>query len=323
MHPRVAAVPGVAALLLAVFAGPSFAADALELLERMSESMRSSNYKGTFVYRHKEKVETLKIIHRHEDGVVSERLITLTGKPREIIRDGETVTCILPERRLVLIDKSRRESRFPGIVPDNLNRLVEHYDLKVHDNPERIAGLLSHVVEVTPGDSYRYGYRLWVADESNLLVRSDLLDHDKETIEQVIFTELELHGQLSDDLFKPQYLEDGYDWREIGAVNVATEPASVRWSADNLPPGFVLKTHTRRKKPHSAQPVEHMVFSDGMASVSVFVESGVRDKMIRGNVRRGALNIYGKRINGHHVTVMGEIPGSTVKLIAESVTLDK
>jgi sigma-E factor negative regulatory protein RseB len=322
MHSRVAALARVTALFSAVFAGPLFAAEALDLLERMSESMRSSNYKGTFVYRHKDKVETLKIIHRYGEEGVSERLITLTGKPREIIRDGETVTCILPDRRLVLIDDSRRKSRFPGVVPDDLSRLSEYYTLRVLDEPERIAGLLSRVVEVMPGDSYRYGYRLWIADGSNLLVRSDLLNNDNKTVEQVIFTELERHERLSDDLFKPQYLKEGYSWREMGKADASGGKRRARWATEAVPPGFLLTTHKRRLKPHNDRPVEHMVFSDGMASVSVFVESGERDNMVRGSVRRGALSIYGKEIGDHHITVMGEVPGSTVESIAESITLD-
>lgn len=283
--------------------------------------MESSNYSGTFIYRHGDKVETLKIVHRRTpEGGVSERLLTLTGEPREIIRDDAVVTCILPESRLVLIDKSRRrESRFPGIVPENLNRLSDYYALQVHEDSERVADRAARVIDVKPRDQYRYGYRLWIDQGSHLLLRSDLLGEDSQPIEQVMFTELEVHGQMPDELFEPQYLDEGYRWREMGEVSVAGDEHKARWRAVNLPPGFFLQTHNRRLKPSADKPVEHMVFSDGMTSVSVFIENQRSQRLVRGNIRRGALNVYGRKKDEHHITVMGEVPGATVKLIAESI----
>ncbi|MBN1378079.1 MAG: MucB/RseB C-terminal domain-containing protein [Gammaproteobacteria bacterium] len=309
-------------LCLCIFTGQLFAAEGLSLLDRMSDSMRSSNYTGTFVYRHKEKVETLKIIHRQTENGIDERLITLTGKPREIIRDDKKVTCIWPEKRLVLLDKNRRRSRFPGIVPENLNRLPDHYSITLNDKYERVAGRSSYVVDISPKDMYRYGYRIWIDRDSHLLIGSDLLDEKNRAVEQVMFTELKVYKSLPDDLFESEYLQEGYHWQEVDKAEDTDEGQVNNWQAGMLPPGFSLQTYNHKKKSKLSGQIEHMVYSDGMASVSVFVEAvpdGKDEKLLIGNRRRGALSIYGKSLDNYHVTVLGEVPESTVKLIAESI----
>ncbi len=309
-------------ICLFAFSGQLFASDGIAMLDRMSESMRVNNYSGTFVYRHKDKVETLKIIHRKTKKGIDERLITLSGKPSEIIRDDNKVTCIWPEKRFVLLDKNRRESRFPGMVPSNLSSLPEFYSINVNDSIERVAGRPSYVVDIKPKDLYRYGYRLWIDRESYLLTRSDLLDDKENAIEQVMFTQLEVYDSLPDSMFESEYLQEGYRWKEIGKFEKPKSNPVRSWQATSLPPGFAMQTYNTRKKHKQKTPVEHIVFSDGMASVSVFVESrnkGKTKKHAQGNSRRGALSIYRRDISAHRVTALGVVPESTVKLIAESI----
>ena len=312
----------IVTLCVVAFSGQLFASDGIAMLDRMSESMRVNNYSGIFVYRHKDKVETLKIIHRKTEEGIDERLITLSGKPSEIIRDDNKVTCIWPEKRFVLLDKNRHESRFPGMVPSDLSSLPEFYSISVNENSERVAGRPSYVVDIKPKDHFRYGYRLWIDRESYLLTRSDLLDEKENAIEQVMFTELEVYDSLPDSMFESEYLQEGYRWKEIGKFEQPKMDPVRNWQARSLPPGFAVQTYNKRKKPTQKIPVEHIVFSDGMASVSVFVESkndGKNKKHVQGNTRRGALSIYRREISAHRVTVLGVVPESTVKLIAESI----
>lgn len=315
--------PRLAVLSLFLISGQLFAAQGIALLDRMADAMRSSNYVGTFVYRHKDKVETLKIVHRQTEHGIDERLITLSGKPREIIRDDRKVTCIWPEKQLVLLDKNRRKSRFPGIVPENLNRLPEYYNISLSEQRARVAGRLSYIVDIDPKDQYRYGYRLWIDQGSHLLIRSDLLDENKQAVEQVMFTELKVYNSLPDSMFESQYLKKGYHWQEVDKEENSTPKQPSSWVAGTLPAGFVLQTYNQRKKPDFPDMVEHMVYSDGMASVSVFVEprpdNDAHHEAGYGSSRRGALSIYRKALNAHQVTVLGEVPEQTVKLIAESI----
>lgn len=310
-----------------LLAQPLWAMDSAQLLQNMSEAMHSKNYSGTFVYRHKNKVETLKIIHRNTEQGINERVVTLSGKPREIIRDESVVTCIWPDNKMVLVDKTphntNRKNRFPGFVLKDLDRLPAYYDLVLAPKRSRVASRAAYVVDVKPKDRFRYGYRLWIDEEAFLLLRSDLLNESGDAVEQVLFTELQLYDTLPDEAFAPELLAADYEWRETGQATMAKSDDSVRWQTTSLPPGFQLLKHQRRHKGKELVSVEHMIFSDGIASVSVFIEQKSKGKSATRKAGRGALNVYGKQLNGHHIVVLGEVPGSTVKLIADSIELNQ
>lgn len=315
----------VTVLWVCLVAGPLYAAadpDGLDLLKRMSEAMQVNNYSGTFVYRHKDKVETLKIIHGYTPEGIRERLITLSGKPREILRSDSVVTCVWPENQRVLVDKSRPGSNFPGLVPQDPGRLSAHYGVTVQDKLERIADRDCRVVDVKPKDEYRYGYRLWIDKETYLLVRSDLLNENNESVEQVMFTELIVHDEIPVEALKPEFEVDGFRRRETDDMADVMDTGKARWQSTDAPSGFLMQTWKKRVNKNGNATVEQLVYSDGLASVSVFIELNKNEKMLSGSRRRGALNIYGKALDNHHITVVGEVPGKTVKRIAESVELN-
>lgn len=317
-------VRNVAVLWVCLVAGPLYAADTdgLELLKRMSEAMHVNNYSGTFIYRHKEKVETLKIIHGYSPDGIKERLVTLSGKPREILRSDSVVTCIWPENRRVFVDKSRPGSNFPGLVLKDPANLTAQYSVSVQDKLERIADRDCRVVDVKPKDGYRYGYRLWIDKDAYLLVRSDLLNENDESVEQVMFTELVVHDEVPVEALKPEFeVDDGFRRRETDDLANIMDTDKARWRSADLPSGFFMQTWKKRISKSGNTTVEQLVYSDGLASVSVFIEPNKNEKMLSGSRRRGALNIYGKVLNDYHITVVGEVPGRTVKQIAESVEL--
>ncbi len=298
----------------------AIAGEGLQLLDNMSEAMRTQTYSGTFLYRHKDKVETLKILHRKTADYEQERLLTLSGEPREVIRDGVEVTCIWPDSRLVMVDKSRQESHFPGFVPENLDNLIKYYDVKATSQTKRIANRLCSVIDIKPRDEYRYGYRICVDQATQLLLQSDLLDDQGKSIEQVMFTELQTHATLPDSAFAPELKTDGFRLKEMGRTDNKTKPvAKSLWRANVLPPGFSVHKHSQRVKDKSNAVLNHFVYSDGLASVSVFIEPQADSKITTGKKRRGALNVFGRVVSGHNVTVVGEVPEGTVKLIAQSI----
>lgn len=311
------------AICLCLNTGPLVAEGGLELLENMSEAMHSLNYSGTFVYRHKDKVETLQITHRNTGDHVDERVITLSGKPREIIRESSVTTCVLPESRLVIVDENQKRTNFPSILPQNLSKLPPHYTLNKAEKAERIAGRLCWVINVVPKDKYRYGYKLWIDQDTNLLLRSDLLNDQQKMVEQVLFTDLNVHKSIPDEAFVSTFIKENFRRQEIGLPSESDTYESNKWRAANLPPGFIMSTYKQRVKSATNTSVQQMVFSDGLASVSVFIEPSNKDKVLHGSKRRGALNVYGKSINDHHLTVVGDVPKRTVKLIAESIELEK
>lgn len=289
-----------------------------QLLEEMCAAMSSQSYRGTFVHLHNNKIESMEIVRRKDaDGEV-EKLLSLNGEAREIIRNKDVVTCVLPKSQKITIDKARPGSQLPLALPQNLNNIEAFYELSL-DGKERIAGLDSTIVSLKPKDSYRYGHRIWVDGDSKLMVKSDLLDEQGVPIEQIMFTKLVLDNNLPDSAFSSNLNADEFKRIEVGKGSMP-EPAEsmLKWQLTQAPQGFSLVSHTRQMAKSSQAPVEHMVLSDGMASVSVFIEPQ-QGQSLSGASRMGAVNAYGSVKADHKVVVVGEVPAATVMLINQYV----
>jgi sigma-E factor negative regulatory protein RseB len=289
-----------------------------QLLEEMCAAMSSQSYRGTFVHLHNNKIESMEIVRRKDENGEVEKLLSLNGEAREIIRNRDVVTCILPKSQKITIDKARAGSQLPLALPQNLDNIEIFYELSL-DGAERIAGLDSTIVSLKPKDSYRYGHRIWVDKASKLMVKSDLLDEHGVPIEQIMFTTLVLDHNLPDSAFAPHSQADEFKRVEVskGSMPERVEPM-LKWQLTQAPHGFSLVSHTRQMAKSSQFPVEHMVLSDGMASVSVFIEPQ-QGKSLSGASRMGAVNAYGSLKAGHKVIVVGEVPAATVILINQHV----
>ena len=307
-------------VLLAV-AGQVFAQEsARQWLDAMSSALQTLNYDGTFVYLHDGKLESMRIVHQASEQGEQERLVSLTGSPREVLRDDKAVTCIMADNKSVTVGKSRPRPPFP-VVPDDLDQLARYYSLQVKGN-DRIAGHLTQVVAITPKDSFRYGYRFWIDTTNHMLLKSDLTDVDGLAIEQVMFTRLDVSDRLPAVALQPSLTGDGYNWTRQGdaARNPATESASPRWAVKRLPVGFQMMDFQRKRMRKEGASAEHMVFSDGLATLSVYIEKVKSEaQAFLGLSTMGAMNAFGAVIDGHQVTVVGEVPPATVQMVAASV----
>lgn len=302
--------------------------DARDWLRQMSAASQELNYRGTFVYLHQGRLEAMRIIHRAAEGGEQERLVALTGDAREVIRDKERVTCILPKSKAVMVGRSLPRKPFPAALPRDLDDLTDNYAFLVQGE-ERVAGLPARIVLIRPRDAYRYGYRLWLDSGSRLLLKSELIDTEGLAVEQIMFTDLELldtipESELQSALRGEDYTRKGHD-RPVETAGAAAEAGGMSasdWTVTRLPPGFML-THSNRHALPSAgsDEVEHLVFSDGLATVSVYIEpaSGSDQPGLAGASRMGAVNALSLRQNGHQITVVGEVPQMTVERLGESV----
>lgn len=294
---------------------------AQRLLREMTEAVQRTSFRGTFVYVHDGQMEALQLVHRVDGDGERERLLALTGAAREILRDADGVTCILPDSRAVMVDRNFPRTPLSTGFPEDLDALEAHYEF-LHLGRDRVAGQPCEVVAVRPRDIYRYGYRLWLADASRLPLRFELLTPEGAPIEQMMFTELEVGTAIPDEALAPTL--DGRTFRHIGddegEGHAMETHAPMSWEAGWLPPGFSLRHHNRHGMPGRPARVEHMVYSDGLAAVSVYVEtvagSGER---LEGLSRMGAVSAMGVSRNGVHVTVVGEVPPVTVERIAEGM----
>ena len=290
-------------------------ADAKMWLDRMSHAMQNLNYRGTFVYLHGSEIESMRIEHSRDETGERERLLSLNGEAREVIRDNNNVTCIWPGSKSVTVSKSRPRKPFPAALP-NIAELEMQYRFRSLGE-ERVAGKLSRVIAVEPRDSFRYGYKLWLDRESSLLLRSDLLDEMKRPIEQVMFTELEVLDHIPAEHFAPTLSGTDYTWVE--EANSSMQP-DLMWKVSALPAGFELTSRYKKPMPPHDNAVEHMVFSDGLASVSLFIEpiKASESKLIGGS-SMGGINVFGVVQDDYQITVVGEVPAETVEYIAKAV----
>jgi sigma-E factor negative regulatory protein RseB len=294
-------------------------------LERMNAALTTRNYDGTFSHVHGGRVDTLRIIHRVQNGVVSERLVSLDGSGREFIRTGPSLACYLPDRRTVLVEEHTGDQPLVGIHFPAVNDQTETYYNIRESGHTRINQRDTHIIEVTPKDNFRYGYRLWIDGSTAMPVRTELCDAQGRVIEQVEFASLTVKAHIPDSAFKPDVATEGFQWlRNSPAQRSPAPPAnSLAWNAMRLPPGFRMMVRSAQLLPGASGPVDHLVFTDGFASVSVFVEVQQPGAAAQPSAPQaatvGSSSAFSTFIDGHKVTAVGEVPPETVQFIATQV----
>ena len=320
-----AAAGAFAAEAPATAAGHKAAAPATpeQWLERMNTALTRRSYDGTFSHWHGGTVEMLRIIHRLQDGQVAERLVSLDGSGREFIRTGASLACYLPDRRTVVVEQRSAQESLVGFPAINA-QTATFYDIREVARM-RLNRRATHVIAVAPRDEFRYGYRLWIDDSTAMPLKTQLCDTDGRVVEQMVFADLTMAPHIPDSAFQPEVSTTGFQWLR----NDATPPpapaaaASTVWSALKLPPGFRMMLHGAQTLPGSSVPVDHLVFSDGLASVSVFVEvrpaDGAGTTTEVRSARLGSSSAFSTTINGYKITAVGEVPPATVQLIASQV----
>lgn len=296
-------------------------------LERMNQALTSSDYEGVFSHWQDGKVEMLRIIHRVKNGEVRERLVSLDGSGREFIRNGTELACYLPDKRTVLVEKRADQNPLLGNFPTFDESSTEFYDVQ-EVKRTRFNRRNTRIISVTPKDEFRYGYRLWIDDSTAMPIRTQLCDSRGRVIEQVVFSDLTFNAHIPDSAFKPEVSTEGFQWlrTEPSSNPVLAAGGPALWNALKLPPGFRMTVRAAQVMPGSQDPVAHLVFSDGLASVSVFVEAHQAPQLPEGQAppapgvaRFGSSSAFSTVIEGHKVTAVGEVPPETVKAIANSV----
>ena len=290
-------------------------------LERMDHALTTRNYDGTFSRWQGGRVEMLRIIHRVQDGTVSERLASLDGSGREFIRTGANLACYLPDQRTVLVEQRPAEESLVGFPTVN-DQTADSYDIREIGHT-RFNHRVTHVITVAPKDEYRYGYRLWIDDTTAMPLKSQLSDAHGQVMEQIVFASLTLSTRIPDAAFRPEISTAGFQWlRNDAAPHPQAGAGALAWSAIRLPPGFRMTVRSAQVMPGTAGPVDHLVFTDGFASVSVFVErqpapSGPPPVPELATV--GSSSAYSTVVDGHKITAVGEVPPATVRFIASQL----
>jgi sigma-E factor negative regulatory protein RseB len=319
---------GWLALALAL-AGVAYADEPAKWLERMNHALTTLNYDGTFAHWEGGRVEMLRIIHRVEDGTVSERLVSLDGSGREFIRTGSSLTCYLPDKRVVLVEHTPAKVSLLSGFPALNDQTARFYDIK-EVGRMRFNQHATHLITVMPRDQYRYGYRLWIDDSSAMPLKTQLCDARGNVIEQLVFANLKVRAHIPDSAFRTGLAATGFQWlrNDSPPLDATVSANGTVWSVDHLPPGFRMTVRAAQVMPGSPGPVDHLVFTDGLASVSVFVET-THIEVTPGqgpvveSARVGSSYAFSTVVDGHKVTAVGEVPARTVRFIADSVKAEK
>jgi sigma-E factor negative regulatory protein RseB len=307
------------------------AEDARAWLEKMNQALATRNYDGTFFHLSEGRVETMRIVHRVKAGRVTERLQSLDGSGREFVRNNDELTCFLPDQRTVLVEPRQDHGPFLGSLPRFGADVDEFYVIESLP-AARVLGRAARVIAVNPKDQYRFGYRLWLDENTAMPLKTQLCDAHGQVIEQILFARLEMPETIADADLAPAVHTEGMRWVRQGPTSEPAAAGLAAYRAAELPPGFHLTVSGAQTLGGESGPAEHLVYSDGLATVSVFVEpdaaaqantaatpSAPLSPPMEGLARVGSGFAFSTIVQGHQVTAVGEVPAQTVEFIAHSV----
>lgn len=286
-------------------------------LQRMVNAVHSLNYEGTFVYLHNNRLESLKIIHTAEAGDERERLISLNGVAREVFRDSASVTCIAPDIKSVSIGKRASSQGMRAIFTVNMAELSDVYDFHLLGE-ERVANRSARIVAIVPKDTYRYGYRIYIDKQHSLPLKTDMMDASGTALSQLMFTQIQVHSNPQEIAEIKLDGKEHYRWEQQKPTQTLKTSDESPWSFEELPEGFQVTLHSKRKIGKDGASIDHFVLSDGLASLSVYIEQAVEVGLV-GAATMGTVNAFGSERDGYQVTAVGEVPATTVKQIATSL----
>ncbi|MEW6445936.1 MAG: MucB/RseB C-terminal domain-containing protein [Pseudomonadota bacterium] len=288
-----------------------------ELLQRMATTMRTVNYEGVLMYAQGDVVRNMRIFHLHDaERGERERLVSLDGPPREVVHEGDRCTCIWPNSRLVVRGwtPSWRGQLSPARFAET-SHLSSFYDFSLAET-SRVAGIACQVIRIAPRDAYRLGYRLCVHEPSGMLLRLEVMDGDRR-LEMNQFVSLRLDPGMGEEALRTSTDLEGF--REVDEpIMAASVPFQPRWDATGLPPGYKLALAAERPHPRLGYPLEHLVYTDGLNSLSIFIEPR-NERQARAVPPTGAMHRLVRETEQHIMTGIGEAPDAAIRMILDGL----
>ena len=231
--------------------------------------------------------------------------------------------CYLPDSMTVKVDKQPGQQAFPAVLPRQFKELTENYSIS-RGEVERVGGYTCQIIVLQPKDRMRYGHRLWADMNTGMLLKAKTINERNEVVEQFAFTQLQIGGNISRDRVRSSFSRESRGWRVEDSAATNANLAEAGWSIRAKPSGFRTVAELVRTL-GGISGVGHIVLSDGLAAVSVFIEPAAGKQPVpqAGLVRQGAINVYMRPLGGYWVTVIGEAPAESVKYIANAVEYHK
>lgn len=301
-------------LLLACWTGLACGAaaespqDALGWLTAMRDARKTLDFTGKAALLRDSQVQIVAVEHAVVDGTERECMHSLDQPGHEVVRQAGRATYFLPEAQRSAA--GGKALRFDGIgaLPEDLGSNQRFYRFSLGAR-EHLIGRLVQEVLIEPTDEYRYGRRYWIDVDNKLPLKYQALN-DGRVLEQLVFSELNLNAASTG---KP------LEHKPAPAAPEALPLESLQWRLERVPPGYRLVSYVR----HSAsgkKPVEHLLLSDGLSALSLYIEEGTDAAGLKKQVRHfGAIHFYARAIGPYQVTVMGEAPLAAVGLVGDGV----
>ena len=287
-------------------------------LMRMHAASKKRAYIGTYVVSSGGTLSSAKIWHVCEDQQQIERVETLTGARKSIFRHNDRVVTFMPDQKVVRTEMRQSSSLFSELPQTTDHHIADFYKVKP-EGVDRVAGMNADVVALLPKDGLRFGYRVWTVQKKGIVVKLQILDTDGKVLEQSAFSELQVDAPVKmKKLVGMMGKVAGYRMEEH-PVLLKTTASAEGWNMKTSVAGFQpISCYKRPANGTTSLPSRESlqcIFSDGLASVSVFVENYVRPRHDNGlSISMGATNTATRQVANHWVTVVGEVPPSTLQL---------
>jgi len=305
-------LPGLLVGLIALGGTARAETDALEWLNRAASAARGLNYGGVYVYHHGEHVEVMRVAHRADASGEQEKVEVLDGMPRHFLRINRDVFCHLADGKSVRLERDAARRFFPALLPEKPASLLNYYDARL-GGIERVAGRASQVVTLEPRDEYRYSYNLWLDRLTGLPLKSRIVDGNGGVVSMFVFSEIQIGRPPDAQIFRNEL-----SGKRILRASL-DQPAGVAWDVVP-PPGYSRVQEAVRPFPGKKAPVTHLVFSDGLSVLSLFIEPlDGQPQTLQGLSAEGAIGVYSRHSDGHKITAMGEVPSSALIEAGNSV----
>lgn len=297
---RRGSLAGIAALML--LSAVARADAALDWLNRAAAAAKQQNYSGVYVYHHGEHIKVLRVLHRTDATGELEKVEVLDDMPRQFLRINNDVYCHLPDGKHVRLERNALRRFFPALLPAQPASLLDYYEARL-GGTERVAGRPCQVVTLEPRDDYRYAYNLWLDKQTGLPLKSRIVDGNGGVVSMFVFSEIQI-GKAPD----AQLFRNDMTGKRIQKADLDKAAAAVSWDV-TPPPGFQQVQEAVRSLAGKQMPVTHLVFSDGLSVLSMFVEPADRQaKRLHGLSAEGAIGVYAREVDGYTVTTLGEVP---------------
>lgn len=300
--------------------------DGVSVLKKIQDAAKKLDYVGVFVYQQEHFVRTSRISHKVDGQDELEKLEVLDGNRREYIRKNNIVTRYSPDAKKLLIEKRFTNDVFPAILVANTGELKRYYQIKVSGS-ERIAGLSCKIILLNPIDKLRYGYKLCSENSSGLLLQAQTLDSQHKVIEQIFFTQINI-GSVSSDKLAPSFTNtEGWNVEHalidqvVNLSNWQIKPPAGFKQVQAVKHVIVKDDPESKDKDDDKKEIWQIVFSDGLAAISVFIEEYDGVNRPEKLMNQGAMNIVGRHVGKYWVMVMGEAPGLAIRQVVNSIKL--